>query len=500
MHTNHVDRQIEAYLDHQLSTDERRQVELHLKQCPACAQWLIDARGLERELGPVLKTALGRPTLPPHLRYTVRQAIQPNTRPSFLSWATPLKVLNALGSVAVVLLLAFGALVVIRGQIPGLSAILTTTQHTLAPVTGSGPTESAANTLAVTEPSPVVPNAAVDARHSAQDVLPEIAVQQPAPNAAPATTAGSAQPASPALSPDAATGTQPRYPLPGGTIAYPLFDGQMYQIHLINPNGTNPRIVAMPGVSEPALHPVQNDFDLAVRSWNDPDGPRTLVTADILAERPQPITHFWEDAQPDWSPKENRLLFASRRESDRRWRLYSAWGDGSLEVNLRREGQAPSFAPDGFRFVYQGCDKTGNHCGLWLTDIEHSEQQTQSILENPRAKMPDWSPVAEEIVYMANPNEQWDLYLVNSDGSGTRQLTRDPASDGLPVWSPDGQWIAFVSDRGGAWGLWILHVKSGQMQQVVAFDANHTLNPPARTPYTEHSERYWWDEQISWGK
>ncbi|RMF04351.1 MAG: hypothetical protein D6768_03415 [Chloroflexi bacterium] len=496
MHTNHVDRQIEAYLDHQLSAEERRQVELHLKQCPACAQRLIDARGLERELGPVLKAALGQPTLPPHLRYTVRQAIQPTPRRSFLSWATPLKVLNALGSVAVVALLAFGALVVIRGQIPGLSSMFITTRQTLAPVTGGGTSEATPVPPTVTAPAEPESESPAAARHSAQDVLPKSAIQQPASGNAPA-AGRSAQPAPPALSPQPAAPTP--VALPGGTIAYPLFNGQMYQIHLINPDGTNLRTAPMLGVSEPALHPAKNDFALAVRSWNDPDGPRSLVTTDILAERPQSITHFWEDAQPDWSPKENRLIFASQRESDRRWRLYSAWGDGSLEVNLRREGQSPTFAPDGFRFVYQGCDETGNRCGLWRTDIEHSEQQTELILENPLARSPDWSPVSEEIVYMANPNGDWDLYLANSDGSGAHRLTRGLANDGLPVWSPDGQWIAFVSDREGAWGVWILHPKSGQMRRVVAFEQG-TLTPPVRAPYTEHGERHWWDEQISWGK
>src|SRR5690606_5111139 len=106
----------------------------------------------------------------------------------------------------------------------------------------------------------------------------------------------------------------------------------------------------------------------------------------------------------------------SQRESDRRWRLYTVWGDGSAERNLRREGRSPTFAPDGYRFAFESCNQRGEDCGLWVGDLEHSEYESKLLLNDPLAKSPDWSPTGEEIVYMANPNENWDLYLVSSDG------------------------------------------------------------------------------------
>jgi len=162
---------------------------------------------------------------------------------------------------------------------------------------------------------------------------------------------------------------------------------------------------------------------------------------------------------------------------------------------LRREGKSPSFAPNGYDFVFEGCDNTSNRCGLWLGNLDESEYGSKPLLEDPLARSPDWSPTDEQIVYMANPKDNWDLYLIKSDGTDVpRRLTTDSAIDGLPIWSPDGEWLAFLSDRQGDWGIWLLHVDSGELRQIYSFDGG-IFTPPQRDFY---GERHWWDEQLSW--
>jgi Tol biopolymer transport system component len=45
---------------------------------------------------------------------------------------------------------------------------------------------------------------------------------------------------------------------------------------------------------------------------------------------------------------------------------------------------------------------------------------------------------------------------MNADGSGQRNLTRNPAGGGHPVWSPDGRTIGFVSNRGGNRDIYVM--------------------------------------------
>ena len=508
MHTNHIDKHIEAYLDNHLSPKTRQMVELHIKQCPTCARRLAEASWLNKELGPTMQAVFGQPKPPGSLRYKTQAALNQtiSKRPFYVNWAVPARVFNAAGTAAVVVLLAFGSYTVIRGQLSGIN-LISPSAITIASNQGGGDTPTPTPTaIATVQPAAATP-ATAPHQSSTSDTLPQAAIKKNSKNVdtrTAETTENNQQIApilQPAIVPDKTfaaplPNTQPLPP--AGTIAFSLFNGTQYQLHLINPDGSNLRKLLAQGASEPALHPTNNETPLAYRSWSDPQGPRSLVSSDIQIDQPKSVSDFWEDAQADWSPTENRIIFASQRESDRNWRLYTVWGNGLEEKNLRREGKSPTFAPDGYRFAFESCDEIGNHCGLWVGDLEHSEYESKPILENPQAKSPDWSPVSDEIVYMAKSGSNWDLYTVNSNGDTPRKLLSSPANEGLPVWSPDGEWVAFVSDKGGQWGIWRLHINSEELHQITTFE-NGTLQSPQRLPYTQHGERNWWDEQISWG-
>jgi Tol biopolymer transport system component len=183
-------------------------------------------------------------------------------------------------------------------------------------------------------------------------------------------------------------------------------------------------------------------------------------------------------------------------------RIMAMSADGTYEEDLRIAGQQPSWAPDNDRFVYRGCDITGNRCGLWLARAiplqawDLGKNMIGPLLQEPEAAHPDWSPVGDQIVYQSPKSGSWDLYLINADGSNQRQLTNDPALEGLPAWSPDGQWLAYLSNAGGNWGIWLIRADGSQRQLLFAFDGG-TFNPKPITPYFS---RDWLDEQISWSR
>ena len=59
-----------------------------------------------------------------------------------------------------------------------------------------------------------------------------------------------------------------------------------------------------------------------------------------------------------------------------------------------------------------------------------------------------------------------DLWLVQADGTGLRQLTTHEASDTSPVWSRDARSVFFLSSRNGSSQVWRVAAEGGEPEQV----------------------------------
>ena len=71
--------------------------------------------------------------------------------------------------------------------------------------------------------------------------------------------------------------------------------------------------------------------------------------------------------------------------------------------------------------------------------------------------MPAFSPDGRRIAFTSNRTQRGEIWLMNADGSGQRQLTRRGRDSFLPAWTADGRSIAFVDVGSG----WIMQIDTG---------------------------------------
>jgi TolB protein len=62
---------------------------------------------------------------------------------------------------------------------------------------------------------------------------------------------------------------------------------------------------------------------------------------------------------------------------------------------------------------------------------------------------------------VTRPYQNWiyDIWAIQPDGQGLRNLTQHPAHDTCPAWSPDGRQLAFISTRHGGSDIYIMSLE-----------------------------------------
>jgi Tol biopolymer transport system component len=88
-------------------------------------------------------------------------------------------------------------------------------------------------------------------------------------------------------------------------------------------------------------------------------------------------------------------------------------------------------------------DRDGNY-EIYVMDTDGSDQTR--LTNNPAEdNHPAWSPDRSKIAFVSKRDGNYEIYVMNADGTGQTNLTNNPAWDGNPAWSPDGTKIAFDS-------------------------------------------------------
>lgn len=181
------------------------------------------------------------------------------------------------------------------------------------------------------------------------------------------------------------------------------------------------------------------------------------------------------DAEPIVSPDGAQIVFGSQRDGD--FDIYIMHADGShvrrLTDQVGYDG-GPWFSPDGTKIVWRAWyPETAEQKAMWREWMQHdyiaavpldlwvmdADGSNKVRLTHNGATnwAPSWHPDGKRLVFSSNVDDwredlqtfghNFELYLINSDGTHPERLTFNDVFDSFPMFSHDGTKLVFASNR-----------------------------------------------------
>ena len=158
---------------------------------------------------------------------------------------------------------------------------------------------------------------------------------------------------------------------------------------------------------------------------------------------------------------ENQILYTRGPNFNTPCGLHKVNFDGGKHVQLTPENLPNSThfsaSPDASKILY--CDATSSNWNIWIMDPDgsHKTQLTTDAAHDYLSSRLQriWSPDSRSFYFVSNRSGNGDIYRLNIDGTGSSRITRSDSSDHTPTLSADGMKLAFISNRNGVNNIWV---------------------------------------------
>jgi TolB protein len=260
------------------------------------------------------------------------------------------------------------------------------------------------------------------------------------------------------------------------------------EIYLMNPDGTNPRRLTDNDAGDGFAALSSDGKKIVFDSNRNRGADEPLNTSDLFLMNTDGSeqTFLTRGSTASWSPDSKNIAFhasASGSGTPIRTDPGSATSDSDIFVANVDDllagvehpkditnsehviDEDPDWSPDGQRIVYTAHadsddPRLSNTAEIYVINADGSGTLVRLTDNNYEERAPDWSPDGTRIEFMCRiggGNADFELCVMDADGSNLVQLTDNTVPDLSANWSPDGQQLVFHRPVAGLFQLFVIN-------------------------------------------
>jgi Tol biopolymer transport system component len=269
------------------------------------------------------------------------------------------------------------------------------------------------------------------------------------------------------------------------------------EIYLVNEDGTDPRRLTnnAAGDAFAALRPDGKVIVFDSNRGRAEDEPLNTSDLFVMNADGSEQTHLTRGGSATWSPDCKSIAFhgsasgtgtpiksdpgAATTDSD----IFVANVDDLLTgtavpSNITNSetliDDDPDWSPGGQRIVYTAHPVTddpirSNQAEIYVLSVDGTGTPTALTGNNEEERGPSWAPDGTRIVYacrIGGGTSDFEICVMNADGSNVVQLTDNSVPELTPTFSPDGQRIVFHRPVGGRFQLFTTNADGTDVVQL----------------------------------
>jgi Tol biopolymer transport system component/DNA-binding winged helix-turn-helix (wHTH) protein len=261
----------------------------------------------------------------------------------------------------------------------------------------------------------------------------------------------------------------------GRSIAFTRFSHQGSGFNIAAADGSNERtVLEIPPpryVISLSWSPDGKAIAYGLGKMNSRDNDFELMEVDIQTGEQRPLTQFrWNVIEKVlWLPDNSGILLSGRDApdiNDQMWKV-SLPGGEAQQISFDSSSLYLYGASADFKKIVASQSVLDTQ--VWISSGgPGSAPQPTMAAQFDLAMTPDG-----RVIFPAKDSVGADLWMMNRDGSGRRQLTQDASIERNPAVSPDGNFLVYVSGNRGRKNIWRMNFAGGSAIQLTHGDGEH---------------------------